>query len=223
MSEQNGHAPEDQQSTDQDTNETAENNEAFEVPEHLSDAALDGHKIKELAEQRIAELEAEMNAEKDRALRLAAELENTRRRAEREKSEAAKYGITGFARDLLSVADNFARALELAPEEPSQMDADGFRGLINGLRMTEKELMTVFERNGIRRVSPAGEKFDPNIHQAIAQVPGNGEPKDHVVDVAAPGFIIGDRVIRAAMVTVSTGAGAAQTAPAADGETPSGG
>lgn len=183
---------------------------AKDIPEHLRDEALDGGKIKELAEARIAELQAEIEQEKDRSLRLAAELENTRRRADREKTEAAKYGITSFARDLLSVADNFARALELAPEEPSQMDPEGFKGLINGLRMTEKELITVFERNGIQRISPAGEKFDPNVHQAIAQVPGNGEPKDHVVDVAAPGFVIGDRVIRAAMVTVSTGAGAAK-------------
>ncbi|MEM9840008.1 MAG: nucleotide exchange factor GrpE [Pseudomonadota bacterium] len=214
MSEQNGPAPEDTPTP----NDENDNVEAFDVPDHLTDAALDGHKIKEIAEQRIAELEAEVAGEKDRALRLAAELENTRRRADREKGEAAKYGITGFARDLPSVADNFSRALELAPEEPSQMDAEGFRGLINGLRMTEKELITVFERNGIQRISPAGEKFDPNIHQAIAQVPGNGEPKDHVVDVAAPGFVIGDRVIRAAMVTVSTGAGAAQSAAPTEGE-----
>ncbi|MEM1379940.1 MAG: nucleotide exchange factor GrpE [Pseudomonadota bacterium] len=221
MSEQNGHAPDE---TPRPEPEAApEATEDLEIPAHLTDEALDGHKIKELAEQRIAELEAELEAEKERTLRVAADLENTRRRAEREKQETAKYAITGFARDLLSVADNFARALELAPEEPSQMDADGFRGLINGMRMTEKELMTVFERNGIQRVIPTGEKFDPNIHQAIAQVPGNGEPKDHVVDVAAPGFVVGERVIRAAMVTVSTGAGAAPAAPASDSQDPTAG
>lgn len=181
----------------------------LDIPSHLTDEALDGSRIKELAEARIAELQKELEQEKDRTLRLAAELENTRRRADREKSEAARYGITSFARDLLSVADNFARALELAPENPADMDPDGFKGLVNGIRMTEKELITVFERHGIQRVEPQGQKFDPNLHQAIAQVPGNGEPKDHVVDVAAPGFVIGDRVIRAAMVTVSTGAGAA--------------
>ncbi|MEO1041252.1 MAG: nucleotide exchange factor GrpE [Pseudomonadota bacterium] len=208
MSETNGHAPDDQTLPE----ETAASEEmaapAQDIPEHLTDAALDGSKVKELAEARIAELQKEIEAEKDRGLRLAAELENTRRRADREKQEAARYGISSFARDLLSVADNFARALELAPDDPAQMDAEGFKGLINGMRMTEKELMTVFERNGIQRIEPNGEKFDPNVHQAIAQVPGNGEPKDHVVDVAAPGFVIGDRVIRAAMVTVSTGANA---------------
>lgn len=189
-----------------------------EIPDHLTDEALDGGRIKELAEKRIAELQAELEQEKDRTLRLAAELENTRRRAEREKSETARYSITAFARDLLSVADNFARALELAPDDPLDMDKEGFRGLVNGLRMTEKELITVFSRHGIQKVEPKGEKFDPNIHQAIAQVPGNGEPKDHVVDVAAPGFIIGDRVIRAAMVTVSTGAGTANPKEGGEGE-----
>lgn len=219
MSETKGPAPEQNQAAaDEQQPQPAENAAPdMDIPEHLRDEALDGGKIKELAEQRIAELQKEIEQEKDRALRLAAELENTRRRADREKAEAAKYGITSFARDLLSVADNFSRALELAPDDPAEMDKEGFRGLVNGLRMTEKELITVFGRNGIQRIEPKGEKFDPNIHQAIAQVPGNGEPKDHVVDVAAPGFIIGDRVIRAAMVTVSTGANAApQPAPEGD-------
>ncbi|MEM0929769.1 MAG: nucleotide exchange factor GrpE [Pseudomonadota bacterium] len=208
MSETNGHAPDDQNLPEDDGVSQENAAPAQDIPEHLTDAALDGTKVKELAEARIAELQKEIEAEKDRGLRLAAELENTRRRADREKQEAARYGITSFARDLLSVADNFARALELAPDDPAQMDAEAFKGLINGMRMTEKELMTIFERNGIQRLEPKGEKFDPNVHQAIAQVPGNGEPKDHVVDVAAPGFVIGDRVIRAAMVTVSTGANA---------------
>ncbi|NNU15886.1 nucleotide exchange factor GrpE [Parvularcula sp. ZS-1/3] len=215
MSDTNGHAPNDKPADEPETQGASEQAD-FDIPDHLTDAALDGGKVKEIAEARIAELQKEVEQEKDRALRLAAELENTRRRADREKQEAAKYGITNFARDLLSVADNFARALELAPEDPSKMDPEGFKGLINGMKMTEKELITVFERNGIKRIEPAGEKFDPNVHQAIAQVPGNGEPKDHVVDVAAPGFVIGDRVIRAAMVTVSTGAGAAPQAPSED-------
>lgn len=191
--------------------------DAADIPEHLTDAALDGTQIKKLAEERIAELQADIDAQKEQLLRLAAELENTRRRADREKTDAAKYGITGFARDLLSVADNFSRALELAPEDPAEMTADGLKGLVNGMQMTEKELLTVFERHGVVRIVPKGERFDPNLHQAIAQVPGNGEPKDTVVDVVAPGFMIGDRVIRAAMVTVSTGAGAEASNDAAAG------
>jgi molecular chaperone GrpE len=214
MSDSNGHAKDDSAANDEQQQPRVDEDQGpgpdLDIPAHLTDEALDGGKVKELAEQRIAEMQREIEQEKERTLRLAAELENTRRRAEREKTEAAKYGISSFARDLLSVADNFSRALELAPEDPSQMDAEGLKGFVGGIRMTEKELLTIFERHGIKKVEPKGEKFDPNIHQAIAQVPGNGEPKDHVVDVAAPGFTIGERVIRAAMVTVSTGAGAAQ-------------
>ncbi|MCI5047915.1 MAG: nucleotide exchange factor GrpE [Aquisalinus sp.] len=160
-------------------------------------------------EARITQLESELEVAKDRMMRLAADLENTRKRAAREKTEASQYAIKNFAGDLLSVADNFQRALESAPEDPTAAGPDVLKGLINGIRMTEKELLTVFERNGVTRIFPAGEPFDPNLHQAIAEVPGNGEPKGHVVDVAQPGFTIGDRVLRAAMVTVSTGAGAA--------------
>lgn len=210
MSETNGtfndNTPKDEpQDTAAETETSAA--EDFDIPEHLTDAALDGAQIKKLAEERIGEMQAEIDQQKDQLLRMAAELENTRRRADREKQDAARYGITNFARDLLSVADNFSRAIELAPEDPSTMDAAGLEGLINGMKMTEKELLTVFERHGIQKLDPKGEKFDPNVHQAISQVPGNGEPKDHVVDVVAPGFTIGERVIRAAMVTVSTGTG----------------
>lgn len=154
----------------------------------------------------IERLEHEMAGLKDRLLRMAADLENTRRRAAKEKTEAAQYGIANFARDLLSVADNFDRAVQTAPGPDTDLTPENVNGFLNGVKMTQKELLTVFERNGVVQISPAGEKFDPNMHQAIAQVPGNGVPKDHVVDVAQPGFMIGDRVLRAAMVTVSTGA-----------------
>ncbi|MFQ5562018.1 MAG: nucleotide exchange factor GrpE [Parvularculaceae bacterium] len=142
----------------------------------------------------------------DRVLRLAAEIENVRRRAEREKADAGRYAIAQFARDLLSVADNFERALQSALEERESHSAENISSLISGLKMTEKELLTIFERHGVRRLYPKGEKFDPHLHQAVAQVPG-GAPAGHVVDVAQPGFTIGDRVLRAAMVTVSTGDG----------------
>lgn len=148
---------------------------------------------------------AELN---DRILRIAAELENTRRRAEREKGDIGKYAIANFARDLLGVADNFERALRAAGDENAAPTAEAVSGLIAGLRMTEKELLTVLERHGVHRVAPEGEKFDPNLHQAVAQVPGGNIPTGHVVDVAQPGFTIGDRVLRAAMVTVSSGASA---------------
>lgn len=145
---------------------------------------------------------AELN---DRILRLAAELENTRRRAAREKADAGRYAIASFAHDLLGVADNFERALRAADDENAADANEAMSGLIAGLRMTEKELLNIFERYGVRRIFPEGEKFDPNLHQAVAHVPGGRIPAGHVVDVAQPGFTIGDRVLRAAMVTVSSG------------------
>ncbi|MGE0408223.1 MAG: nucleotide exchange factor GrpE [Amphiplicatus sp.] len=161
-------------------------------------------------EKRLGEL-AELN---DRVLRLAAELENTRRRAEREKGEASRYAITSFARDLLSVADAFDRALDAAPDPDGAVAPETLSAFITGLKMTDKELHAALERHGVRKISPRGEKFDPNLHQAVAQAPG-AAPAGHVLDVAQPGFVIGDRVLRAAMVVVSTGPGAPS-----DGEEP---
>ncbi|MGV6801059.1 MAG: nucleotide exchange factor GrpE [bacterium] len=159
----------------------------------------------ETTEAMIARLEAENATTKDRLLRLAAEMENTKRRAAKEKTDASQYGIVNFARDLLSVSDNFQRALEATPSTDEAVTAETFNSLRDGIKMTQKELLAAFERNGVHIIDPKGEKFDPNIHQAIAEVPGNGVPQGHVVDVAQIGFTIGDRVLRAAMVTVSNG------------------
>ena len=159
----------------------------------------------EAANREIAEL-------KDRFLRLAAELDNTRRRAEREKADAGRYAISNFARDLISVADNFERALHAADGADAQTAAV----IVDGLRMTEKELLSVLDRHGVRRVAAAREKFDPHVHQAVAQIPHADIPSGHVVDVAQQGFTIGDRVLRAAMVTVSSGPGAPSSAETSD-------
>jgi molecular chaperone GrpE len=155
-------------------------------------------------EAQIAQLEQDLGVVKDRMLRLAAELENTRRRADREKQDAAKFGISNFARDMLTVADNFQRALDSAPDGDAPKDV--IESFINGIQLTEKEMMAALQRHGVIRLEPAGEKFDPNLHQAIAKVPGNGAPAGIIVDVVQPGFIIGERVLRPAMVTVSNGA-----------------
>jgi molecular chaperone GrpE len=173
---------------------------AEEEPDMLSesDIVADDPALEE-AQRRIDELN-------DRVLRLAAELENTRRRAERDKADAGRYAIANFARDLIGVADNFERALRVTHGgEPS---AETIASLVDGLKMTEKELMSVLDRHGVRRVAAEREKFDPNVHQAVAQVPHADIPPGHVVDVAQPGFTIGERVLRAAMVTVSSGPGA---------------
>lgn len=149
-------------------------------------------------------LRAEVTELNDRILRLAAELENTRRRAEREKAEMGRYAISNFARDLLTIVDTFQRALAAAPAEGAEASAASVAALVEGLRMTDRELLAVLERYGVRRVDPKGEKFDPNLHQAVAQIPGE-QPAGFVEEVAQSGFMIGDRVLRAAMVIVSTG------------------
>ena len=149
-------------------------------------------------------------------MRLAAELDNTRRRAEREKADAGRYAISNFARDLIGIADNFERALRAADGAA----AESVSVIVDGLRLTEKELLSVLERHGVRRVAAEREKFDPNVHQAVAQLPHPEIPSGHVIDVAQQGFTIGDRVLRAAMVTVSSGPGA-DDAPSGDaGEEP---
>ncbi|WDI32963.1 nucleotide exchange factor GrpE [Hyphococcus flavus] len=185
-------------------------NELFDDPEQLNEDDLAEDELESEGGSALVAAKEEISNLNDRVLRLAAELENTRRRAERDKVDAGKYAISGFARDLISALDNFERALHAAgdSEDPS------VKSLVDGLRMTEKELLSTLGRHGVHRVSPAREKFDPNLHQAVAQVPHPDIPKDHVVDVAQPGFTIGERVLRAAMVTVSSGPG--QTGPSND-------
>ncbi len=176
------------------------------------------------AASEVEALRAQISELNDRVLRFAAELENTRRRAEREKADASRYAIGAFARDLLSVADAFDRALAQAPEESAPVAPEIFSAFVAGLRITDRELHAALERHGVKRIDPKGEKFDPNLHQAVAQAPGD-VPSGHVLDVVQPGFVIGERVLRAAMVVVSTGpasssaGGAAPQAPGSQVDT----
>ena len=169
--------------------------------------------IDEAAAARIAELEGQISDLNDRVLRLAAELENTRRRADREKQDASRYAIASFARDLVGVADIFDRALQTLPPEGVEASAETLSGFAAGVRMTERSLAAALERHGVRKIDPKGERFDPNLHQAVAQAPAPGVPAGHVAETAQTGFVIGDRVLRAAMVIVSTG----EPVPAPDG------
>lgn len=150
-------------------------------------------------------LKAEIAELNDRILRLAAELENTRRRGEREKADASRYAIAGFARDLLNVADTFERALDNAPDGEAANNPETVSSFVTGVKMTERTLAAALERHGVKKIDPKGEKFDPNLHQAVAQAPAPGVPAGFVAETAQPGFVIGDRVLRAAMVIVSTG------------------
>lgn len=173
---------------------------------------------------RVAELEAENAELRDRALRSLAELENTRKRAERDVASARAYAIERFAIDLIGVADNLQRALQNAPDEARAELPDSVKNLISGVEMTERELMRAFERHGISKEDPKGETFDPNKHQAVAQIPSD-LPNGKVAEVMQTGYVLGDRTLRAAMVAVSSGGeknGERENAPAG-ADAPSGG
>ena len=142
---------------------------------------------------------------KDRLLRTLAEMENLRKRTDREVTDARLYGVTSFARDMLGVADNMRRALDaVSPELRASAEA-GVKALIDGVELTERELLKALEKNGVRQFNPRGEKFDPNVHQAMFEVPNPAVPAGSVVEVVAPGYMIGERVLRPAMVGVSKG------------------
>jgi molecular chaperone GrpE len=152
-------------------------------------------------EARVAALEAELAEHKDQLLRALAETENIRRRGQREREDTAKYAIAGFAKELLSVADNLRRALDSLPEAEAK-DART-RGLLAGVDATERELLSVFERHGIRRIDPEGERFDHNLHQAIFEAERSDKPGGTVVEVLQPGYVLHDRLLRPAMVGVA--------------------
>jgi len=150
-------------------------------------------------------LEREHAEMKDRLLRTLAEMENLRKRTEREVADARLYGVASFARDVLVVADNMRRALDaLPPEERGNAEA-GMKALVDGVELTERELLKTLEKNGVRQFTPQGEKFDPNIHQAMFEVPDASVPAGSIVQVVQPGYMIGERVLRPALVGISKG------------------
>ncbi|MCX7349665.1 MAG: nucleotide exchange factor GrpE [Alphaproteobacteria bacterium] len=151
----------------------------------------------------IARLKEEAAQLKDRLLRTAAEMDNFRKRAEREKAEATLYAATNFARDLLSASDNMQRAIA---HRPADSASDETKNLFTGIEMTERELLNIFQRYNIRKVETVGAKFDPNVHQALFEMPTNDHPPGTVVQEMQSGFAIGDRCLRPAMVGVAKAA-----------------
>ena len=156
-------------------------------------------------EQQLLALEVEKQELRDQMLRAMAEMENLRKRSEREKSDARVYAIEKFARDLLSVSDNMARALEALPESERDALTEGGKGLLGGIEMTQKELHTVLTRHGVTAIeAEPGAAFDPNLHQAVANIPSE-HPNGTIASLFQAGWKIGDRTLRAAMVAVSAG------------------
>jgi molecular chaperone GrpE len=176
-----------------------------DLPE--DDAATPEQGEGEVSGWRAGELEAlkEENADlKDRLLRAAAEMENLRRRTERDKSDTARFAVSNFARDTLTIADNIARAIAHVPEDAAKEDP-ALQSFLDGIKVTERELMNVMERHGIARLDPKGERFDPNKHQAMFEVDDKDVAEGTIVEVVQAGYVIADRILRPAMVGIAKG------------------
>ena len=153
----------------------------------------------------VARLSQENTEQKDKLLRTLAEMENLRRRTEREVADARLYGVTSFARDMVGVVDNMRRALEAVSAETRAAADAGVAALIDGVELTERELLKALEKNGVTKIEPLGEKFDPNFHQAMYEIPDASVPAGSVVQVVQAGYKIGERVLRPALVAVAKG------------------
>lgn len=178
--------------------------DALEDPT-LVEPDADGHPAEgaeeaEPADEELTEAE-DAAALKDQLLRAVAEAENTRRRAERQVKEASQYAISSFARDMLTISDNLRRALDALPED--FRDKDEFKSFVEGVNMTERELLNALERHGIRKIDPLGERFDHNFHQAMFEVEDAEPAPGTIVQVVQPGYVIRDRLLRPALVGVA--------------------
>lgn len=171
------------------------------------------------AEELLAAAEAENAELRDKVLRMAAEMENLRKRTEREIADTRAYAITGFARDMLVATDNLSRALQAVPAEARESADGSLKSLIEGIEMTEREMQRLLQKNGVTPIEAQDAKFDPHRHQAMFEVPDPSVPEGTVVQVVQAGFAIGERVLRPAMVGVSKGGPKRNAAPAPEPET----
>ncbi|KQO59356.1 molecular chaperone GrpE [Methylobacterium sp. Leaf469] len=178
---------------DMENDPTVETTQTEATPEGAPEAAA------------LATLVAERDEFKDRVLRTLAEMENLRRRTEREVADARTYAVTNFARDMLNAADNIRRALESVPEAERTGATGAFKALLDGIELTERDLGKTLERHGVKSIDPKGQRFDPNRHQAMFEVPDAEVPSGTVVQVMQSGYVIGDRTLRPALVGVAKG------------------
>ena len=181
----------------------------------LSEPSLEGVEMESPMEaapvderdEEIIVLKEEAASLKDRLLRLAAEMENLRKRTEREKAEATLYAASNFARDLLSVSDNLSRALQALPSDERDSAGEIEKNLIAGVEVTERELLNVFQRHGIRKIEAVGQKFDPNFHQAMFEIPTSEKPPGTVMQELQSGYAVGERCLRPSLVGVAKAEG----------------
>jgi molecular chaperone GrpE len=171
------------------------------APDAPSPPPSEAAKVAELVEA-LARESAEC---KDKLLRTLAEMENLRKRTERQVADTRHYGITAFASDVLAVADNMHRALETASPGLRQSADAGVKAFIEGVELTERELLKTLEKHGVRKFDPKGERFDPNRHQAMYEVPDPSVPAGTIAQVMQAGYTIGERVLRPALVAIAKG------------------
>ncbi len=161
-------------------------------------------------------LDRELAEAKDRLLRTLAEMENLRNRTERAVADSRTYGITAFARDILTVADGMHRALEALDKELRENANESVKALLDGVELTERALINALEKHGVKRIEPMGQKFDPNRHQAMYEVEDASVPSGQIVQVVQSGYLIGERVLRPAMVAIAKGGPKASAEPPAN-------
>ena len=164
-------------------------------------------------EDKAAALEAEVASLKDRLLRTLADMENLRRRGEKDVADARAYAVTNFARDMVNVADNLRRAIESVPADARAAVEGALKAVLEGVELTERDLLNTLERHGIKKLDPVGQKFDPNFHQAMMEIPDTTVPNGTVTQVIQTGFAIGERVLRPALVGVAKGGPKIDTPP----------
>lgn len=152
----------------------------------------------------LAALQAELTDARDKMLRAMAETENVRKRAERAQIDTTKYAVSGFARDLLDVADNLRRAIDSVPAEKRETD-ESIKTLLQGIEATERVMLAAFEKNGVRKIAPTQGKFDPNHHEAMFEADVPGKRQGEIIQLIEPGYVIHDRLLRPARVGVAKG------------------
>ena len=189
---------------------------AGEAPEETAAPPADPTAAGEQTGDPAEALAMEAAEYRDRWMRALAEMENLRRRTEREVTDARAYGIAAFARDILAVADNMDRALQALDDELREKADAAVKGLLDGVELTERELHKVLEKHGVKKLEPVGEKFDPNFHQAMYEVPDPSVPPGTVVQVVQAGYTIGERVLRPALVAVAKGGAKPAAEPTAE-------
>ncbi|WP_156174576.1 nucleotide exchange factor GrpE [Hoeflea sp. IMCC20628] len=193
----------------QDTHTMSDESQGHEYNKPQADAAPKGEEAVNPAQAQeldpVEVLKAEILELRDQRLRMAAEMENLRRRTARDVRDAKSYAISGFARDMLQVSDNLQRALEAVPEQVEGAADNGLNSLVEGVELTERAMLAALERHGVSKLEPKGQKFDPNYHQAMYEVPDPSVANNTVVEVVQPGYVIGERMLRPAMVGVAKG------------------